>query len=70
MRYRVYIEKRVSTSLEIEADSPEQALAKLPDHEPGSIVNGAFGGADVDEAGEWEALEVTDEDRKIVWTGP
>lgn len=70
MWYRVYIEKRVSTSLDIEADSPAEALAQLPDHELGSIVNGAFGSHDVVEAGEWEALEVSDENRNIVWTGP
>ena len=71
--FRVHITKVVSTAIDVEADSAEQAAADFessPDM-PGAMVYGAFGpGASVDEAGEWEAVSVRDQDNNEVWREP
>ena len=60
----------VSTTVEVEADSVEQArddFYNSPDM-PGSITHGAFGGsASVDESGEWEPVVIYDEAGAMVW---
>lgn len=59
--YQVHITRVVSTTIDVEADSIEQAVEEFH-HAPdmlGGLVHGAFGGgASVDEAGEWEAYSV------------
>ncbi len=59
--YQVHITKEVSTTIDVEADSPEDArdrIAESPGY-PGTMVHGAFGsGASVDEAAEWEPYAV------------
>jgi hypothetical protein len=71
-QYRVGITQTVSSSVLVEAESPEAAASEFynsPDM-PGSITVGAFGSyCNVDEAGEWEASEVLDAKGNIVWTG-
>lgn len=57
MRYQVYVERRVSTMVEVHADSIESAVvsAMLSADLPGENLQG------VDTAGDWTALIVTDE---------
>lgn len=62
MRYWLYVEKRMSTTVVVDAPDLPTALRRLPDHAPGYRRNGGFEGPDVDEAGEWEPVAVTDED--------
>lgn len=61
--FTVYLELRVSTSIVMEADSPEDAIeaAYASPDTPSSIGHGAFGQAPVDEAGEWEPLVVSND---------
>jgi hypothetical protein len=62
----------VSASVEVEAATPQDAADDFyqSDDMPGQITIGAFGNAArVDEAGEWYAIEVTDEAGKVLWTG-
>jgi hypothetical protein len=59
--YQVHIVQMVSTTIDVEAETPEQATEVFLDapDAPGSLVHGAFGGgASVDEAGDWEAYAV------------
>lgn len=68
-RYRVYIENVVSTVVEVEAESFDEALDLWYDSPdaPGSITIGAFGGVDVDDS-EWNATEVyIDGEDEPVW---
>lgn len=73
MRYSVHLVQTVSTTVEVEADSVEEALDKVYDSDdmPGSITHGAFGQASVDEAGEWTPVVVYDADSndKPLWEG-
>lgn len=69
--YGVHIQLIVSTTIDVEADSPEQAAETFTDHPdmPGSLTYGAFGGgASVDEAGEWEPVSIVDDKQREVWT--
>ncbi len=67
--YRVMMTMEVSTVVEVEADSPDEAMEDVynSDKMPGSITYGAFGGADVDESGDWAPTEVMC-DGKVVWS--
>ncbi len=71
MKYTVYLKNTVSTAVNVEADSPDEAvdLAFDSNDMPGRITFGAFGEASVDD-GEWEAFEVTDESGATVWEDP
>ena len=69
-RYSVHLTQSVSTTVEVEATSVEEALENVhnsPDM-PGRITHGAFGQASVDEAGEWSPVvyDTTNWD-KPVW---
>lgn len=70
MKYTVHLTQTVSTAVEVEADSVEEALENVYDADdmPGSITHGAFGQASVDESGEWTPVEVYDADNKTVWS--
>lgn len=72
-RFLVHIAEVVSTSVEVEADSAEEAAEtynESPDM-PASMTHGAFGQITVDEAGEWEAVAITDTDTgEQVWENP
>lgn len=70
--YNVHLIETVSTTVTVDADSPEVAieLAYKSDDMPGSMVHGAFGSASVDEAGDWEAALVTNENGDEVWVAP
>lgn len=68
MNYKVYVIMEVSSVVEVEADSPEEAIDaayESPDM-PGSITVGAFGGASVDD-GDWNTYQVEDESGTVVW---
>jgi len=67
--YNVHLIETVSTTVTVDADSPEAAidLAYESNDMPGSMGYGAFGSASVDEAGEWEAAAVTNENGDEVW---
>lgn len=69
MKYSVHMTMEVSSVVEVEADSPDEAVEKAYDSDdmPGGITIGAFGSASVDESGEWEPQAVTDENYKTVW---
>lgn len=69
MRYRVYMVNTVSTSVEVEAESWEEAIdeAYNSDDMPGSITVGAFGCASVDD-GDWMPHSVTDTAGETVWS--
>ncbi len=62
MKYAVHLVQTVSTTVEVEADTVEDALEKVYDSPdmPGGITHGAFGQATVDEAGEWNPVVVYD----------
>lgn len=62
MQYSVYLTQKVSTIVEVEAESVEDALEKVYDSPdmPGSMTIGAFGKASVDESGEWTPVFVYD----------
>lgn len=72
MKYNVHLVQTISTSVEVEAGSVEEALEKVYDSPdmPGSITQGAFGQASVDESGEWEPVTVYDVSNwdKPLWT--
>lgn len=74
MKYSVSMVQTVSTVVEVEAESVEEALEKVYDSPdmPGSITLGAFGQASVDEAGEWTPVSVYDTANwdKPVWEDP
>lgn len=74
MKYSVHLVQTVSTTVEVEADSVEDALEKVytADDMPGSITHGAFGQASVDEAGEWTPVTVYDSANwdKPLWEDP
>jgi hypothetical protein len=70
-RYSVHLTETISTTVEIEAATVEEALENVynsPDM-PGSITVGAFGQASVDESGDWEPVIVYDtaDWNKPVW---
>lgn len=70
--YHVHLVQTVSTAVTVEADDPDEAieLAYNSSDMPGSMCYGAFGSASVDEAGDWNAVEVTDaESGESVWQG-
>lgn len=62
MKYSVHLVQTVSTTVEVEAESVEEAIDKVYDSDdmPGGITYGAFGQASVDEAGEWTPIAVYD----------
>lgn len=69
--YGVHIQMIVSTTIDVEANSPEEAAEIFVDSPdmPGGLVHGAFGGgASVDEAGEWEPVSIVDDKQREVWT--
>jgi hypothetical protein len=60
--YDVIIQQVVSTMITVRAASPEDAAEQFYQAPgmPGSLTVGAFGGGvSVDEAGDWEAVQVT-----------
>jgi hypothetical protein len=61
MRYRLYVERRVSTVVEVEA--PDIKTAVRTAEMPGETD-------DVDPAGEWEVFAVTDESGEEVSWAP
>lgn len=67
--YRVYMELVVSTSITVEAPNPEAAIDAAYESPgmPGAMSHSAFGGASVDEAGDWDAVLVTNPDGEEVW---
>lgn len=71
--YLVHIAEVVSTTVEVKATSADKAAEtyyESPDM-PGSMVHGAFGQVTVDEAGEWEAIAITDTSTgEQVWENP
>lgn len=62
MKYSVHLVQTVSATVQVEAESVDEALEKVYDSPdmPGAITHGAFGQASVDEAGEWEPVSVYD----------
>lgn len=68
-KFRVYLTSTISTVIEVEAETAQQAADHLvwnsPDM-PGSMCYGAFGSASVDESGEWNVDTVYDEQGKEV----
>jgi hypothetical protein len=58
--YAIHLVQTISTVVEVQADSMEDAMEQVYDSPdmPGSITVGAFGGASVDEAGEWTPVVV------------
>lgn len=71
--YDVHFTQTISTTVTVEADSPDEAIdqAYQSSDMPGSMGHGAFGhGVTVDSSGEWEPLDVTDERDKVVWPLP
>ena len=69
-KYTVHVVMEVSSTVEVEADSPKEAIEAAYDSPdmPGGITVGAFGSASVDD-GDWEALVVHVEgDDEPVWT--
>ncbi len=73
MKYNVHLIQTVSTAVEVEADSVEEALERVYDSPdmPGSITVGAFGPACVDADGEWAPVAVFGSDNPDVpvWEG-
>lgn len=70
MKYTVHLSSTVSCSIDVEADSFEEAMELVyePDDMPGGITVGAFGpGAPVDESGDWQPTAVEDEAGALVW---
>lgn len=71
MRYAVHLVLAVSTTVEVEADSIEDAKEKAFDSPdmPGTMGHGAFGQASVDEAGDWEPIAIYDASDydKVLW---
>ncbi len=69
MKYRVYLQNVVSTTIDVDAEDPEAAIdaAYQSRDMPGSITVGAFGGKSVDD-GDWQPFEVYDEADSVVWT--
>lgn len=67
--FRVNLVNTVSATVEVEADSIEDALDAVYDSDkfPGSVTIGAFGPAAVDES-QWEPTSVTDAAGRTVWT--
>lgn len=68
-KYTVHLIQTVSTAVIIDAANPEVAIEAAygsPDM-PSGMAHGAFGRASVDEAGEWEAISVSDADGNEVW---
>lgn len=68
MKYNVYVTMKVSSVVEVEADSLEEAIDAAYDSPdmPGEITVGAFGGASVDDS-DWNAYQVEDESGTVVW---
>jgi hypothetical protein len=66
--YVVSLINAVSAIVEVEADTPEEAIDLAYDSPdmPGSITINAFGSASVDD-GDWEPHSVHDADGKTVW---
>lgn len=64
MEYNVHLVNMVSTTVTVELESEDldeiEKAAYNSDDMPGSITVGAFGGASVDESGEWEVYSITD----------
>jgi hypothetical protein len=56
MKYLVYMEHRVSWAVEVEATTPEDAEKLAYDQTPNPVAS-----QDVDAAGDWETLSITDE---------
>lgn len=69
-KYTVHLTQTVSTAVNVEAGSPEEAVELAYDSPdmPGSMTYGAFGDASVDESGEWMAVAVTDGNGEEVWS--
>ena len=69
MKYWVHIINTVSTVVEVEAGSVEEALDAWYDSPecPGAITVGAFGPNSVDD-GDWEPTAITDESGAQVWS--
>lgn len=67
--FNVHLTETVSTTVTVEADDYQAAMEAAwdSDNMPGSITYGAFGQAPVDEAGDWEVFQVTDESGDVVW---
>ena len=61
-KFRVYFQQLVSTSVEVDAVDPVDAIevASKSGDMPGPMVHGAFGVASVDESGEWTPVVVID----------
>lgn len=55
MKYTVYCERRVSFAVEVDTDNPASAATIGLDEMPGENLQ------DVDTAGDWEILSVTDQ---------
>lgn len=60
MKYVVYVEQRMSTAVEIEADSYQEAVTKF--NEQGLPRDHVM-----DEAGELEVLSVSNAQHEVVW---
>lgn len=67
--FTVHLINTVSSSVTVEADSPEDAINKAYDSDdmPSGITVGAFGSASVDD-GEWIPSSVSDSNHKTVWS--
>ena len=71
-KYRVHMKMAIWTVIDVEAADPNDALeaAYESDQMPGTMAFNSFtnarGAAMVDE-GEWEAVEVTDQNGNTVW---
>lgn len=68
MRYVVFLVQEVSSVVEIEAGSLDEAMEEVWDHPnmPGNITVGAFGPASVDDS-DWDIYQVTDESGQTVY---
>lgn len=69
-RYRVLLQQMASTSIEVEADSPEAAIEEAYGQEPSlcASCSGHGNPPGIDLSYDWEPSEVTDEDGETVWS--
>lgn len=69
MQYTVHFVHSVSTTVTVEAGTPEQAMDRAyeSDDMPGPVTVGAFGPCAVDDDGEWEPYTITDASGEVVW---
>lgn len=63
-KFTIYIERRKSTTVTVEAPTVEAALSTWGEHDPGDSDDGT------DWSGDWEALTVEDDQGRELWQDP